>query len=76
MNNKFINLEQACELLNLSKSTLYKRTHNKTIPFYKCGSKLLFIQEELIQYVLDSKVTSKIKKEQEEDSFLITSLAA
>jgi len=48
---EFITVEQACQLLNISKSTLYKRTMNSEMPFYKHGKKLLFKRSELIQYI-------------------------
>jgi len=79
MNNKFINAKQASELLNLSKSTIYKMTMAKTIPFYKPRGRLLFCPDELIKYVKNSNSSPKFKKNEEEDdddAFLITSLAA
>jgi excisionase family DNA binding protein len=76
MNKKFINLKQACELLNLSESTLYKRTSAKTIPFYKPAGKLLFCPDELEDFVKKSKKSIKPINNEVDDSFLITSLAA
>jgi hypothetical protein len=75
MDNRFINADQACELLNLSKSTLYKMTSSKKIPFYKCGRKLLFVSDELFQYVinLNPSTNNNVK---DDDSFLISVLAA
>jgi DNA-binding MurR/RpiR family transcriptional regulator len=32
---EFLTVQQACQLLNISKSTIYKRTMNSEIPFYK-----------------------------------------
>ena len=76
MNNKFINAEQASELLNLSKSTIYKMTMAKTIPFYKPRGRLLFCPVELEEYVKKSNSSLKLIKNEVDDSFLITSLAA
>ena len=76
MSNKFINAEQASELLNLSKSTIYKMTMAKTIPFYKPRRRLLFCPDELIEYVKKSNSTPISIKKEDDDSFLITSLAA
>ena len=75
MNNRFINVDQACELLNLSKSTLYKMTSAKKIPFYKCGRRVLFVQDELFQFVinLNGSINNKVM---DDDSFLITALAS
>jgi excisionase family DNA binding protein len=77
MNKKFINAEQASELLNLSKSTIYKMTMAKAIPFYKPRGRLLFCPDELIDFVKNSNSLTKFNKnEHDDDAFLITSLAA
>ncbi len=47
----FISIDQASELLNLSKSTIYKRTMTGSIPFYKHGKKLMFSRLELQEYI-------------------------
>ena len=51
MENTYIKIQEASELLRTSKSTLYKLTMNSKIPHYKFGNKLLFKKEELIQFV-------------------------
>lgn len=42
---------EACELLRITKSNLYKMTANNTIPHYKCGKLLRFKSSELMDYV-------------------------
>ncbi len=51
MENTFLKIQEASELLRTSKSTLYKMTMNNTIPHYKVGRSLRFKKEELIQLV-------------------------
>ena len=51
MENIFLKVQEASDLLRTSKSTLYKMTMNSTIPHYKVGRNLLFKKEELIQFV-------------------------
>ncbi len=51
MENIYIKIQEASELLRTSTSTLYKLTMNSKIPHYKFGNKLLFKKEELIQFV-------------------------
>jgi excisionase family DNA binding protein len=51
MENTYIKIQEASELLRTSTSTLYKLTMNSKIPHYKFGNKLLFKKEELIQFV-------------------------
>lgn len=43
----YLNIEQATELLGISKVTLYRRTSKRTIPFYKKGKKVYFKRTEL-----------------------------
>ena len=50
MENTFLKVQEASELLRTSKSTLYKMTMNNTIPHYKVGRGLRFKKEELIQF--------------------------
>jgi len=44
---KLLSIDQAAEYLGLSKSTLYKKTSAKSIPFLKLGSRVLFDQDVL-----------------------------
>lgn len=47
----YLSLEEACELTDLSKSTLYRMTSEKQIPHIKRGGKLLFNRIELIEWL-------------------------
>ena len=76
MENRFIGIDDASRLLNLSKSTIYKRTMSNDIPHYKPGGKLLFLQEELIAYVRNYKSDNKTIEKVEDDSFLDLCLVA
>jgi excisionase family DNA binding protein len=51
----FIGIDQASELLNLSKSTIYKRTMTGGLPFYKHGKKLMFSRSELQDFIKQHK---------------------
>ena len=39
-----LTLEEAALYLGISKSTLYKLSHTKSIPFYKPGNKLIYFK--------------------------------
>lgn len=52
---EFVSLPQACEILNLSKSAMYKKTCRKEIDFYKHGKKLFFRRTDLIDYIAKNK---------------------
>jgi len=56
---KFITIDEACKILNLSKSTIYKRSRDKSLPIYRCGKKLLFDRDELQRMITDSRVLGK-----------------
>ncbi len=47
----WLDINGACDLLKLSKSAIYKRTMEQSIPFYKTGKKLLFKRSELEEYI-------------------------
>lgn len=55
-NNEFLTVDQAAKLLNSKKSTIYKRTHTGTIPYYKTGNKLFFRKSELLQLIEANKI--------------------
>lgn len=52
-----LSFNEACELLNLSSSYLYKLTHKQQIPHYKPnGKKLYFKRSELEAWLLKNRV--------------------
>ena len=51
MNHVYLTTNEASELLRMSVSKLYKMTMSKTIPHYKCGGKVLFKTQELMDFV-------------------------
>jgi excisionase family DNA binding protein len=51
----FIGIDQASRILNLSKSTIYKRTMTGKLPFYKHGKKLMFSGIELQNFIKKHK---------------------
>jgi len=56
MDKKYLNVNEACALLKMPKSTLYKRTADKKIPHIKEGKTLLFVKEELENFLASSRV--------------------
>lgn len=56
IDKKYMNIEEACALLKMPKSTLYKRTADKKIPHIKEGKTLLFVREELENFLTASRV--------------------
>lgn len=59
LQKKILTLEEASELLNISKSDLYKRTSTNSIPFYKPSGKLIyFLKEDLEAWMLSNRQAS------------------
>ena len=55
LEDDFLTIEQACDLLNYSKSTLYNLVQNQRIPFYRKGRALIFSKKELILWVKEGR---------------------
>lgn len=59
MNEDFISIEQAAQLLGLAKGTLYQKCHKREIPYFKRGSLLFFSKKELEKWIMDGRVPTK-----------------
>jgi len=46
-----LNVDEAAVLLKITKSTLYKLVHRKTVPFKKVGGSLRFSRHVLLEWV-------------------------
>lgn len=57
LEKEFFTLEEAALYLGQSKSSLYKLTSKKEIPFYVPGGKMIYFRRsELESWIVDSKV--------------------
>ena len=61
MENKLLDVQEASNMLHLSVSTLYKMTCRKTIPYIKIGSRVLFDEKELNEW-LKGKIVEPLCK--------------
>lgn len=48
---KTLTSEDVCELLKISRSTLYKNVHEKTIPCFRIGNQIRFLETDVMDYV-------------------------
>lgn len=55
-NSDFLSIEEAAEIVNLSKNTIYGMVSKREIPFYKRGKKLYFKSGELQEWIGSQKV--------------------
>lgn len=51
MNDKLLNVQEAACYLNIAKSTLYRWVHQKKIKYVKIGSRVLFSQDDLKEFI-------------------------
>lgn len=49
--NKYMNVQQLSEYLKISKSNIYKRTTNGTIPLIKMNKRVIFDKEEIDKWM-------------------------
>ena len=49
--SEILNIEQAAELLHLTKSTIYSYTHLRKLPFIKKSGKILFRRSVLMEWM-------------------------
>ena len=51
MNDKLLNVQETACYLNIAKSTLYRWVHQKKIKHVKIGSRVLFLQDDLKEFI-------------------------
>ncbi len=71
MKIEFLNTGETCEYLKISKSSLYKMTSKRKIPFTKPnGGKMYFLKEDLDNWMLSNKSKSTEELENEVFNYL------
>lgn len=65
-----LTLNEAADFLCQSKSSLYKKTMNWTIPHYKVGKKLYFKRTDLIEWIEKHRVKTREDIEREASAYL------
>jgi len=71
MTKNFLTVTDAAAYLQISKSSLYKLTMKRSLPFYQPnGGKVYFKEEDLINYIESSRVKTQQEIEYEAQVFL------
>lgn len=71
LEKEFFTLEEAAQFLNQSRSSLYKLTSKKEIPFYVPGGKMIYFRRsELESWIVDSKVDTVDELQASIDNYL------
>ncbi len=67
---KPLTIEEAAAYLDLKKSTIYKMTHRREIPFSKPhGKKIYFSKAELVRWMLGKPVKTQAQIEDEASNY-------
>jgi len=59
MNNTLLNIQETASYLRISTSTLYRWVHQKKIKFVKIGSRVLFVQETLEEFIKNKTINTE-----------------
>jgi len=54
--DKILNIDEACDLLNLKKPTVYSKANRGELPYFKKGKHLRFSKEALLEYIHSGRV--------------------
>lgn len=69
---EILTFEEACEFLQLSKSTVYKMTHTRSIPFYKPGGRYIYFERsELEKWIRSSPVRTEEELDDEANKYIM-----
>ena len=61
-----LTLEEAAKFMGIARSSLYKMTHEQTIPFYKPNGKMIFFEKsDLLAWVRKNRVSSEAEISEE-----------
>tara|TARA_Y100000815_G_scaffold275595_1_gene315066 strand:+ start:12555 stop:12857 length:303 start_codon:yes stop_codon:yes gene_type:complete len=69
--NEYLDVQDTCLFLGISKSTLYKINFEKKIPYYKANGakKVYYKKSDLIAYITQNRLKSKAEIEAEARQF-------
>lgn len=68
---EYLDVQETCFFLGISKSHLYKLNHRKVLPFYKpSGSKkVYYLKSDLVKYLTENRFMSKSEMEVKTQSY-------
>ena len=49
-------VDEVAKVLSLSKGTIYNKVSSGAIPYYKKGKKLYFLQEEILNWIMEGNL--------------------
>ena len=66
-----LNLNQAAEYISLTKSAIYKKTSDRTIPHFKQDKKLYFKRSELNEWLTEQRISTKDEIEKRATDYIV-----
>lgn len=67
---EILNVEETASFLGVSKSRVYKMTHRREVPYYHTGKYLYFKREDVLQWVMKNRISSREEIEQQAINYL------
>ena len=55
---EFLDMERTAKLLNVTRNSLYRMTHQRVLPYYKAGGRIYFKYSEIIDWMESCRVES------------------
>ena len=66
-----LTLEEAAKFMGIARSSLYKMTHEQTIPFYKPNGKMIFFEKsDLLAWVRKNRVSFEAEISEEAERII------
>ena len=68
---EMLTLEEAARFMGVTKSSIYKMTHEQTIPYYKPNGKMIFFEKsDLLAWVRKNRVSSEAEISEEAERII------
>jgi excisionase family DNA binding protein len=67
---EFMNIEQVSSFIGLAKPTVYGLIHDRKIPHFKAGKRLLFKKSEVVDWITSTRVKTKQEIEQMANEYI------
>ncbi|TYC18037.1 helix-turn-helix domain-containing protein [Bizionia gelidisalsuginis] len=68
---ELLGMNEASQLIKLTKPTLYGLVHRKKIPFCKKGKKLYFYKSELLEWINSGRASTKKDLEERANAYIL-----
>ena len=67
-----VSFERACEITGKAKNTMYRYTSQGLIPHYKRGKTVYFFEDELLEWVRNSRIETMLERQDSQDRNILS----